>query len=82
MQSNDGNYRRFNVQPISKEDSLFPRAHTCFNKLDLPLYDNFTELEAYLSLGETLCLCVSVCAYFSLCVAVVINMEVTGFTMD
>ena len=32
LQSNDGNYRRFNIQPISKVDSVFPRAHTCFNK--------------------------------------------------
>jgi hypothetical protein len=31
------------------QDSLYPRAHTCFNKLDLPLYDSQQELEAYLS---------------------------------
>ena len=31
------------------QDSLYPRAHTCFNKLDLPLYDSQAELEAYLS---------------------------------
>ena len=31
------------------QDSVYPRAHTCFNKLDLPLYDTETELEVYLS---------------------------------
>jgi hypothetical protein len=31
-------------------DSLYPRAHTCFNKLDLPTYDSQAELEAYLSI--------------------------------
>ena len=48
--SNDGNYRKFNIQSINKSDSLYPRAHTCFNKLDLPLYDSQAELEAYLSI--------------------------------
>ncbi|CAE7507442.1 UPL1, partial [Symbiodinium microadriaticum] len=49
LQSNDGNYRKFNLQSIRKEDSAYPRAHTCFNKLDLPVYDSKRELEAYLS---------------------------------
>lgn len=44
------------------QDSPYPRAHTCFNKLDLPVYESKRELEAFLS--------------------VVINMEVTGFTID
>ena len=49
LMSNDGNYRRFNIQSISKQVSLYPRAHTCFNKLDLPLYKSPGELEAYIS---------------------------------
>mmetsp|Transcript_3163 Transcript_3163/g.5757 ORF Transcript_3163/g.5757 Transcript_3163/m.5757 type:complete len:130 (-) Transcript_3163:103-492(-) len=62
LQSNDGNFRKFNIQSIHKIDSAYPRAHTCFNKLDLPVYESKRELEAFLS--------------------VVINMEVTGFTID
>ena len=62
LQSNDGNYRKFNLQAIPRQISCYPRAHTCFNKIDLPLYKSRSELEAYLS--------------------VVVNMEVTGFTMD
>ena len=49
LMSNDGNYRRFNIQSITKEQSLYPRAHTCFNKIDLPMYKSPAELEAYLS---------------------------------
>lgn len=62
LQSNDGNFRRFNIQSVRRQECIFPRAHTCFNKLDLPLYDSKEELEGYLTL--------------------VINMEITGFTMD
>ena len=34
---------------LRPQDSLYPRAHTCFNKLDLPMYDSQAELEAHLS---------------------------------
>jgi len=35
LQSNDGKYRMFNIQSITrdKHSHLYPRAHTCFNKL-------------------------------------------------
>lgn len=35
LQSNDGKYRMFNIQsiPRDKHTHLYPRAHTCFNKL-------------------------------------------------
>lgn len=49
LQSNDGKFRRFNIQSVSKADCLYPRAHTCFNKIDLPLYSSLAELEAHLS---------------------------------
>ncbi len=49
LQSNDGKYRKFNIQSVMKHESVYPRAHTCFNKLDLPLYDTEAELDAYLS---------------------------------
>ena len=52
--SNDGNHRRFNIQSISKRESMYPRSHTCFNKLDLPVYSSQQEMNAYMSvcLGE------------------------------
>jgi hypothetical protein len=42
--------------------STYPRSHTCFNRIDLPVYKKKEDMETYLSL--------------------VINMEVTGFTME
>lgn len=48
LQSSDGRYRHFNIQPIAKADCVYPRAHTCFNKLDLPRYESYAELEARL----------------------------------
>ncbi|CAB1116618.1 unnamed protein product [Ectocarpus sp. CCAP 1310/34] len=53
LQSNDGSFRAFSLQSITKRDSAFPRAHTCFNKLDLPTYESKKELEECLGL----CIC-------------------------
>lgn len=35
----------FNIQSVRRQECLFPRAHTCFNKLDLPLFASKEELE-------------------------------------
>jgi hypothetical protein len=32
--------------------SIFPRAHTCFNRLEMPLYDDKAEMERFL--GEAM----------------------------
>ncbi|RMX67786.1 hypothetical protein DD238_000466 [Peronospora effusa] len=63
--SNGGRIRRFGLQMVSINASpigLYPKAHTCFNRLDLPVYRSYEELVTYLTL--------------------VINMEITGFTMQ
>ena len=46
--TNDGNMRLFTVDSIPMDTSMFPRAHTCFNRIDLPLYRT-RELNEYLS---------------------------------
>jgi hypothetical protein len=51
LQGNDGNIRKFTVNSITKAQSIFPRAHTCFNRIDLPLYDDKKELKKYLTLA-------------------------------
>jgi E3 ubiquitin-protein ligase NEDD4 len=51
LQGNDGNIRKFTVNSITKAASIFPRAHTCFNRIDLPLYDSKKELKKYLTLA-------------------------------
>ena len=50
MEANDGNFRLFTVAGLDKSDCLYPRSHTCFNRIDLPVYDSKEELEGYLSL--------------------------------
>lgn len=51
LQGNDGNIRKFTVNSISLEQSVFPRAHTCFNRIDLPLYKAKKDLKERLSLA-------------------------------
>jgi len=51
LQGNDGNIRKFTVNSISKSASIFPRAHTCFNRIDLPLYDSKKELKKFLTMA-------------------------------
>lgn len=61
----DGHICRFSLQLVAiggSPSDLYPKAHTCFNRLDLPVYRSYQELVTYLTL--------------------VINMEITGFTMQ
>lgn len=51
LQGSDGNIRKFTINSISKSVSIFPRAHTCFNRIDLPLYDNKKELKKFLNIA-------------------------------
>lgn len=40
-----GDPARFKIIPVSFESFLLPRAHTCFNRLDLPIYPNKVVLK-------------------------------------
>ncbi|KAI9920821.1 hypothetical protein PsorP6_001011 [Peronosclerospora sorghi] len=60
--SHDGRIRRFCLQIVPIDAGLYPKAHTCFNRLYLPIYRSLEELVTYLTL--------------------VINIEITGFTMQ
>jgi len=51
LQGNDGNIRKFCINSISVSSSLFPRAHTCFNRIDLPLYTSKQQLKDKLTLA-------------------------------
>ncbi|KAI9986727.1 hypothetical protein PInf_025684 [Phytophthora infestans] len=49
--SSDGRVRRFNVAFAGANQSfLFPKAHTCFNRLDLPIYNSKEVLAQYVNL--------------------------------
>jgi len=51
LQGNDGNIRKFTINSIPEAVSLLPKAHTCFNRLDLPQYDNKKKLSKYLMMA-------------------------------
>ena len=54
LQGNDGNVRRFTIHGVALETCVYPRSHTCFNRIDLPIYDNKDELEEKLKIAITM----------------------------
>ncbi|KAL9184141.1 hypothetical protein ACHAXT_002227 [Thalassiosira profunda] len=51
LQGNDGTIKKFCINGISKEHSLYPRSHTCFNRIDLPVYSSKDELREKLKVA-------------------------------
>jgi len=51
LQGNDGNIRLFTINSIGLSQSLYPRAHTCFNRIDLPVYKSKGDLKQHLTLA-------------------------------
>ncbi|KAJ1457406.1 hypothetical protein M885DRAFT_582335 [Pelagophyceae sp. CCMP2097] len=47
----DGRFCNFTLTSLPRALGVWPRAHTCFNRIDLPLYESLEELESYLSLS-------------------------------
>lgn len=45
----EGDSLLISIESISPEESVFPRAHTCFNRLELPLYTDKEELRKRVS---------------------------------
>lgn len=54
LQGNDGNIRKFTIHGVSLEVCLYPRAHTCFNRIDLPRYETKNDLREKLKLAVTM----------------------------
>lgn len=54
LQGNDGNVRLFTIHGVTTEICLYPRAHTCFNRVDLPDYSSKEELREKLNLAITM----------------------------
>ena len=44
LQSVGGQIRRFKITPCSRRSALYPKAHTCFNQIELPPYTSKAEL--------------------------------------
>jgi len=53
LQGNDGNIKKFAIHGVSTITYPFPRAHTCFNRIDLPLYTSKKELAEKLRIAVT-----------------------------
>lgn len=53
LQGNDGSIRRFTLHG-DKNVRVFPRAHTCFNRIDMPIYKSKAELQKYLLMAITM----------------------------
>ena len=44
LESNRGAYAKFKIVSVKFDgEHSFPRAHTCFNRLDLPLYIKYNN---------------------------------------
>eukprot|EP01038_Epipyxis_sp_PR26KG_P005897 gene5897-8137_t len=50
LQGNDGNVRKFTIHG-DKNVKVFPRAHTCFNRIDMPIYKTKADLQKYLTMA-------------------------------
>lgn len=46
LQGVDGNTRTFTIHG-DKNVKVFPRAHTCFNRIDCPIYKNKADMKKY-----------------------------------
>jgi len=46
LQGVDGQVRRFTIRSLQVNEHEYPRSHTCFNRLDLPMYASKAHLES------------------------------------
>lgn len=53
LQSNDGNIKKFTIHGVDRSQFLYPRGHTCFNRIDLPTYNSKKEMFEKLKLAIT-----------------------------
>jgi len=49
LQGRDGDVRKFTITSIKLKDSVFPKAHTCFNRIELPLYTSYAQCKRYVT---------------------------------
>lgn len=55
LQGIDGNIKKFTIHGTDAVASPYPRAHTCFNRIDLPCYSTKKELHDKLKTAITMC---------------------------
>lgn len=55
LQGSDGNIKLFTLNGIDMKTNAYPKAHTCFNRLDLPNYRSKSDLRNKLKFAVTHC---------------------------
>lgn len=50
LQGNDGSIRKFTIHG-DRNVKVFPRAHTCFNRIDMPIYKTKAEMQKWLTMA-------------------------------
>ena len=55
LQGSDGSIKLFTLNGIDMRPNAFPKAHTCFNRLDLPMYKSKAMLREKLTYAITNC---------------------------
>jgi len=55
LQGSDGNIKLFTLNGIDMKTDAYPKAHTCFNRLDLPNYRSKSDLRSKLKFAVTHC---------------------------
>jgi HECT-domain (ubiquitin-transferase) len=53
LKGGDDTPRKFTIQGVDRASSIYPKAHTCFNVLDLPVYETKEDLQKRLSFSIT-----------------------------
>lgn len=53
LQGIDGNIKKFTIQGVDAKLFMFPRSHTCFNRIDLPFYESKKQLYERLKIAIT-----------------------------
>ena len=53
LQGSDGNMRKFTIHG-DKNVKVFPRAHTCFNRIDMPIYKTKAEMTKFLTMAVSM----------------------------
>lgn len=54
LQGNDRTIRKFTIHGLLPEECIYPRAHTCFNRIDLPIYPTKAELREKLNFSVSM----------------------------
>jgi len=55
LQAGDGNIKKFTISGIPLKGAMYPRAHTCFNRIDLPQYKSKKDLAEKLRVAVASC---------------------------